>query len=296
MADVVERLPFPISKRLGTAVEDVLAKNGRDIHLTIGGIPFRLGASKENPVLLETAGSQKDQQDTEPEAGEQTLAGWWLRSQASWHQGAGYEYAESRGEVKESNYFLDSLNVDPWTQGKLTLLRRAVEVSSSAHRSVAVVPSDAVYQTIVGQAGAVRMYEQLGGGLVTNLYIPGAINFDSVIATEALWFAAGDDAKVYSKDLLGVTTTPNVWSLTGASTSKPTRIFWAKHRLWAINGNKIYWIDYATPGTTAAPAATVALYTHPSTSWNYTDIADATATAPPISSASRWTRTARRPR
>lgn len=274
MADVVERLPFPISRRMATAIEDVLAKNGREIHYTIGGIPFRLAATTENPVLMETANSQKDQQDTEPEAGEQTLAGWWLRSQASWHQGAGYKYAETRGEVKESNFFFDSLNVDVWTQGQVTLLKKATEVSSSSNRSVAVIPGDVNNSILVGQAGAVRMYEQLGGGLVTNLYVPGGVNFDSVIATSALWFAAGDDGRVYSKDTAGVTTTPNVWSLTGATLSKPTRIFWAKHRLWAINGNKVYWIDYSTPGTTGAPAATAALYSHPSASWNYTDICD----------------------
>jgi hypothetical protein len=275
MADVVERLPYPISKRLATAIEDVLAKNGREIHFTIGGIPFRLHATTDTPVQLDTAQIQKNQQDTEPEAGEQTLAGWWLRSQASWHQGAGYRYAETRGEVKESNFFLDSLNVDVWTQGQVSLLRKAVEVSSSSNRSVAMVPANTLNQTIVGQAGSVKMYEQFGGGLVTNLYSPGGISFDCVVATETLWFASGDNGKVYSADwTAGLTTAPKVWSLTGADLTKPTRIAWAKHRLWAINGNKIYWINYATSGTVAAPVATDALYTHPSPSWVYSDIAD----------------------
>jgi hypothetical protein len=274
MADVVERLPYPISRRLATAIEDVLAKNGREIHFTIGGVPFRLAATPDTPIQLDTAQVQKNQQDTEPEAGEQTLAGWWLRSQASWHQGAGYRYAETRGEVKESNFFYDSLNVDVWTQGQLSLLRRAVEVSSSSNRSVAVVPTDSSNTIVVGQSGAVRKILDLGGGTTSDLYVGAGVTFDCVIATEALWFAAGNDGRVYSGPTTAVTTTPKVWSLTGADTSKPTRIFWAKHRLWAVNSNKIYWVDYATSGTTAAPAGTGALYSHPSTSWVYTDICD----------------------
>lgn len=266
MADVVARLPYPISKRLASAQEEVLAKNGRDIHVTIGGVPFRLAATNENPVLLETANSQKDQQDTEPEAGEQTLAGWWLRSQASWHEGAGYTYAESRGEVKESSFFRDSLNVDVWTQGQLTLLRSAVEVSSTTNKSVAVIPSDTSNTVLVGRSGSVAKVTDLGAGSTTVLYNPGAVLFDCVIATETLWFAAGDNGSVYSGALSGGA--PSTWTLTGADTSKPTRIAWAKHRLFAVNGNKIYWVDYSTPGATAA------LYSHPSTSWTYTDIAD----------------------
>lgn len=274
MADVTERLPYAISKKLASTVDQVLARNGREIDYTIAGVPFRLRIADDSPLTLETAPVQKQQQDTEPEAGEQTLAGWWLRSQASWHQGAGARYAESRGEVKESFRFYDSLNVDPWEPGELKLLRRAVEVASSLNRSVAIVPTDSGDTVVVGQSGAVRKITNFGGGATADLFIGTGISFDHVIATEALWFAAGNDGKVYSGPTTAVTADPKVWSLTGADLAKPTRIFWAKHRLWAVNSNKIYWINYATPGTVGAPAATAALYFHPSTSWDYTDICD----------------------
>lgn len=278
MADVVERLPYPFSKRLATAIEDVLAKNGREIHYTIGGIPFRLAATDNNPVILDTAQVQKTQQDTEPEAGEQTLTGWWLRSQASWHEGAGILYPETsiaqNLRVQPTSRFLDSLNVDVWKQGKLSLLKRAVEVSSSVNRSVAVVPTDTATTIVVGQSGAVRKIPSLGAGAPADLYIGAGVSFDCVIAAETIWYAAGNDGKVYSGPTTAVTVAPKVWTLTGADITKPTRVFWAKYRLWAVNGNKLYWIDSATPGTLAAPATTAALYTHPSTSWIYTDICD----------------------
>ena len=275
MADVTERLPYAISKKMASTVDIIQSRNGREIDYTVAGIPFRLRIAEDSPLSLETAPVQKNQQDTEPEAGEQTLAGWWLRSQASWHEGAGARYAEARGEVKESFRYWDSLNVDPWTPGELKLLKRAVEVSSSLNRSVAIVPTDSGDTIVVGQSGAVRKITGFGGGATADLYIGAGVSFDCVVATEAVWFAAGNNGRVYSGPTTGVTASPAVWSLTGANTSKPTRIFWAKHRLWAINGNKIYDINYQTPGTPGAPAATGEAYHHPSTSWEYTDICDA---------------------
>src|SRR2546428_12421152 len=114
MADVVERLPFPISRRLATAQEEILAKNGREIHYTIGGIPFRSQATTDNPEVRDTAQVQKTQQDVEPDPGEQTFSGWWLRSQSSWHEGAGFTFMEPRltsnsYRVHDSLSFRDSL-------------------------------------------------------------------------------------------------------------------------------------------------------------------------------------------
>lgn len=275
MADVTERLPYAISRKLQSTVDQVAARNGRHIDYTIGGIPFRLRLADDSPLTLETAPVQKAQQDTEPEAGEQTLAGWWLRSQSSWHEGAGFKYAESRGEVKETSRFLDSLNVDPWTAGELKLLRRANSVATSANLSVAIVPTDTGNTIVTGQSGAVRKYTDLGAGVAADLYIGAGVSFTNVVATEVYWFAAGNDGRVYSGPTTAVTAAPSVWSLTGANTAKPTRIFWAKHRLWAVNGHKIYDVNFQTPGTVGAPTATAEVYKHPSASWEYTDICDA---------------------
>lgn len=278
MSDVTTRLPYAISKKMASTIDEVLARNGREIHYTIGGIPFRLRISQDTPFSIETAQQQKNQQDTEPEAGEQTLSGWWLRSQASFHEGAGTVYPENglgqNLRVTPTFNFLDSLNIDPWTKGEVKLLRRAVEQGSSANRSVAVIPSDPSTAVVVGQAGAVRKYSSLGGG-VADLFVGGGISFNSVLATDTQWFAAGDDGRVYTGPVGSSTAAPGVWSLTGSDTAKPTRIMWAKHHLFAVNGNKIYDVNYTTPGIIATPTATAAVYSHPSTSWSYTDIADA---------------------
>jgi len=268
MADVVERLPFPISKRLASTVTEILNRNGRIIHFTLAGVPFRLMVSPDLPMTFETAQMQKAQQDQEPEAGEQTLTGWWLRSQASWHEGAGALYSEQRGDVAATAQFRESSNVDVWTTGELSLLKATVDAGGTTNRSVAVVPDASVFSVVAGRVGSVQQYDDLDSGTSTTpLYINGAITFTQVVCTETEWFAAGNDGQVYAGPIGSTTGSPKVWSLTGASTN-PTRICWAKHRLWAVNDNKIYNIDYGAVG------ATPAVYSHPSLAWRYTDITD----------------------
>jgi hypothetical protein len=225
-------------------------------------------------VQLDTAQIQKNQQDTEPEAGEQTLAGWWLRSQASWHQGAGYRYAETRGEVKESNFFLDSLNVDVWTQGQVSLLRKAVEVSSSSNRSVAMVPANTLNQTIVGQAGSVKMYEQFGGGLVTNLYSPGGISFDCVVATEACGSRPATTARCTPDWTAGLTTDPEsvVAHRRRPDQADSDRLGEAPPLGDQRQQDLLDRLRHPRHGRGSGRDG--ALYTHPSSSWVYTDIAD----------------------
>lgn len=268
MADVTERLPFPISKRLASTVTEITARNGREIHYTIAGVPFRVATSPQLPLTMETAQMQKAQQDQEPEAGEQTLSGWWLRSQVSWHEGAGALFSEARGDVTATSQFRESSNVDVWTQGRLSLLHATESAGGTVNRCVSVVPDSTVHSVVAGQVGKVVRFTNLDAGTATtDLYVNGAVTFTQVVATETNWFAAGNNQTVYSGPIGSVTGSPLVWTLNGA-TASTTRIAWAKHRLWAVNGNKIYELDYATPGIETA------IYSHPSTGWVYSDVTD----------------------
>lgn len=270
MSDVTERLPFAISKRMSSMVAEIVNRNGREIHYTVGGVPFRVATSSDTPLTLDTAPIQKQQQDQEPEAGEQTLSGWWLRSQVSWHEGAGILYTEQRGDLAATAAFRQSSNVDVWTEGQLTLLKAPTAFSAgSSNLAVSIIPDTTAFKIVVGAAGEVRQYNNVDTGTTTTqLYAGAGVNFTQVVATEQFWYAAGNDGKVYSGPIGSLTGSPSIWTLTGATAANPTRIVWAKHRLWAINSNKIYNLNATTPGATAAT------YTHPSTGWTYTDLTD----------------------
>jgi hypothetical protein len=90
--------------------------------LSIADIPFILKIDNQNPYRRETAQYKKDQFDTSREPGEQSLTGWWVRSQTSWHNGAGIEFYEPGTDFEyTNNRFHDSRGVDIWTTGELRL-------------------------------------------------------------------------------------------------------------------------------------------------------------------------------
>jgi hypothetical protein len=93
--------------------------------LSIADIPFILKIDNQNPYRRETAQYKKDQFDNSPEPGEQSLTGWWVRSQTSWHNGAGIEFYEPGTDYEHvSHRFSDSRGVDVWNIGELRLHKK----------------------------------------------------------------------------------------------------------------------------------------------------------------------------
>jgi hypothetical protein len=91
--------------------------------VALGGQPFLYAISDARPYIRQTAPYRKEQFDNNQEPGEQSLTGWWLRSQSSFHNGTGIKfYDPSAGEVV-AHRFTDSKGVDVWTKGQVTLLK-----------------------------------------------------------------------------------------------------------------------------------------------------------------------------
>ena len=95
--------------------------------VALGGQPFLYAISDARPYIRQTAPYRKEQFDNNQEPGEQSLTGWWLRSQSSFHNGTGIKfYDPSAGEVV-AHRFTDSKGVDVWTKGQVTLLKDVVD-------------------------------------------------------------------------------------------------------------------------------------------------------------------------
>jgi hypothetical protein len=60
--------------------------------VAIGGQPFFYAISDQRPYIRQTAPYRKDQFDNGAEPGEQSLTGWWIRSQSSFHGGEGIKF------------------------------------------------------------------------------------------------------------------------------------------------------------------------------------------------------------
>lgn len=120
--DVSESIPLNIGQP--GYVSDIWTNTTVAYDVAIGGLPFFYGINDQRPYERQTAPYKKQQFDNSAEPGEQTLEGWWLRSQSSFHRGDGITFFDpSAGE--EVNYrFSDSEGVDVWTKGQVTLLKK----------------------------------------------------------------------------------------------------------------------------------------------------------------------------
>ena len=97
--------------------------------VVIDDLPFIVKVNNQDPYRRETAPYKKEQFDNSVEPGEQSLTGWWLRSQTSWHNGSGLKFYEPGTDYQHvSHRFTDSRGVDVWTIGEATLLPEVVDV------------------------------------------------------------------------------------------------------------------------------------------------------------------------
>src|SRR5262245_21138228 len=126
MPRVLGRVVAPLTGRVSSSVS-VASSTGKNYDFLVGGIPFLSAASPENPIVRRTAQIRKAQTDIGAEPGEQSLDGWWLRSQSTFHEGAGILYQEPLTGDPSSRY-RDSLGVDVWTPGRVSLLKRGWEL------------------------------------------------------------------------------------------------------------------------------------------------------------------------
>ena len=118
--------------------------------LSIDNIPFILKIDNQNPYRRETAQYKKDQFDNSAEPGEQSLTGWWVRSQTSWHNGAGIEFYEPGTDYEHvSHRFYDSRGVDVWTVGELRLHKEVFHAYTDAAGINAATGNDGTNDVLV---------------------------------------------------------------------------------------------------------------------------------------------------
>jgi hypothetical protein len=117
--DITEGIPYVLSNPVGATN---YSSTGEAYDVAIAGLPFFLLNSDDAPYRRVTAQYRKQQIDQSREPGEQTLTGWWLRSQSSFHYGQGIKFFEPIQEESLRFQYTESKGVDVWTKGQATLL------------------------------------------------------------------------------------------------------------------------------------------------------------------------------
>jgi hypothetical protein len=283
--DITEGRPTrAIATDIGIVSDGAVWQN-TDINydVAIGGLPFIYAISDARPYIRQTAPFRKDQFDNQTEPGEQSLTGWWIRSQSSFHGGTGIVYFDPQTSDPFGHYrFADSKGVDVFKQGEVTLLNN---VDLNHITTGRVRDNGRPFQS----ARSIK-FNNTEGVLLWDEYdvdkiVPGSApihfidyNAGSAAAvyaicddgTNAYWITNTSTKKtVYKKPLTG----------TSASTADVTLMFdeigtvsnatmeYVKERIVLCADNKVY--EFSSSAT----AMPTAVYTHPSTTHVYTSVA-----------------------
>ena len=169
-------------------------------------MPFIYGITDATPYRRQTAEFRTQRFDNARDPGEQSLSGsgYWIRSQSSFHLGGGITYQEPIvGTTEEVKFqFSDSVGVDPWTPGQLSLLHSTslTQASTALSGVFSTIISGTEYLVKVTGSAAVtaRVTLTTTAGSSTTV-----IN-NSQITETILWAAMGGN------DLMMVTPT-KVW-------------------------------------------------------------------------------------
>lgn len=231
----------------------------------IDGIPFLLSPSEDNPYTRDMQEDVKDQFDSAKEAGEQSFGYWWLRSQASYHGGAGQTYLDSTNDDVTRLRYFSSNYLDPFTtQGE-------VSVNAGFNRQNV----NRKCSSLVTWAGQARLATASSSDNTVKIADIPNLNSETSVAVGA---SGSCQAMCTDGENLYVAVNDRVWRIdANANTTDcgavtfvgPVSIGFAKARVILTTGPKVYEID-----PTGATLTYTATYTHPSSNWKYTAVAD----------------------
>jgi hypothetical protein len=268
--DITEAIPYNLSNPPVNS-----SYNGSTVayDIAIGGQPFFLETSDDSPYRRVTAQYRKQQLDTTREPGEQTLTGWWIRSQSTFHLGQGINFFEPAQDESLRFQYKYSKGCDVWTKGQVTLLK---DVTSSNTTTGTIASNLRPYQ----YARSIR-WSSINGVLLHDDYTIRKISVagtatafeTNVVGTDARIFSVCDDGvfaywvtnsapagqlEFYKKALTASTSTAATLMFTTAGLTVTNAVIeFTKQRIVAAINNKVYEIS------TAATVLPTEVYTHP---------------------------------
>jgi hypothetical protein len=281
--DISEGLPLTLSNPAGATY----TPSGYAYDVAIAGLPFFISPLDDQPYRRVTAQYRKQQIDQSREPGEQTLTGWWLRSQSSFHFGQGIKFFEPIQDESLRFQYTESKGINIWEKGQATLLRKSTPIGFSPDGLASNGRSNQFFNTIEWTISGTK-YE---GILYVDNYIMAKVDETGTITNfqnldpavdDAIYAAANDGTYAYwvtNAVSGGLKLTFRKKALNLNSTDAATQMFqengivatnavleYTKERLVAAINNKIYEIS---PNDTDLPTA---VYTHPDSSHIWTSI------------------------
>ena len=247
--DITERTIIDLSGRLSTYYD--LNANAFDI--AIGGLPFIMAVTDNTPYKRQTAEFRAQRVDQMRDPGEHTLAGsgYWTRSQSSWHYGEGIQYTEPmEGNDNEVRFrFRDSVGVDVWTPGQLSLLRKTTLVQAFSGKVTLASGNDAANNVVFAINEAT--YTSAGTAIykITTAGTSTAFVTYASLGSKTILGQTSDGATLY------VTNDANIYDIDMSTGTVHTAYNWSKTpsdvKMKSVKGRVIAAVTY-TDGTNAA--------------------------------------------
>jgi hypothetical protein len=261
--DITEGLPYVLSNPAGSTT---YTPTGPAYEVAFSALPFFLANSDEQPYRRLTAQYRKQQIDQTREAGEQTLTGWWVRSQSSFHLGAGIKFFEPQQEESLRFQFTESKGVDVFTRGQTTLLNDTDSFYAGAAAAQLIGVNDGTDDCILVTDGtALKKITSAGvSSTYTQAGTPATI-FSLTTNGKEYFFI--NETHVHRGNISGTTSDTEIYNAT--STTRAT-IRYVKQRLIAAIGSSIYELD----PNNASGALPGVFFTHPNTSWVWSSISE----------------------
>lgn len=258
--EVVRKIPDQLSG-LSVAGNGQYVLQDNQYDYAIAGIPFLSAITDERPHTNRMAEIRKDQFDNFAEPGEQSLQGWWLRSQSTFFGGAGVLYQDPDNDNQFNYRFRDSLGVDCWTSGELSLLRQTASVQPSALGTNRVQG----YSTLAG----VDAYWSMDEKNLTKWTDSGSTSIISAAADSLLDITSTGPTYIVAR-----TTGISIGQDAGAPTLQYNNamtnavIEFVKDRLILGTDNEVYQLTL-TGSTPITP-----IYTHQDPNWRWASVTD----------------------
>ena len=275
--DITDAIPYPLSNPAGS---QTYAGTGIAYDVSFGGLPFFLTTSDDNPYRRVTAQYRKQQIDMSREPGEQTITGWWLRSQSTFHLGQGVKFFEPAQDESLRFQYTWSKGLDIWEKGQATLLKDVDNVHNiESGFQTDGKPFQSTRSIKYSGKNAILLWDQYDvdkieeDGTVVH-FIDATPNPVYAIADDGIYayWVTNDSStgkvKMLKKALTTSNTTGSTTMFTDATIAITTGavLEFTKERLVLTIDNKVY--ELATTAT-ALPSP---VYTHPTNDFVYTSI------------------------
>lgn len=245
----------------------------------IGGIPFIAGESLRGSYFRKvyTRGFspiRKDQFDNQQVPGEQSIYGWWLRSQSNFALGAGTQFLDTTVDNTLGERFFYSESLDMLsTPGQTTLLAQTTAetgVSTTGPTRLRSAVKTAVDGVLVLDTGARTLAFLSSAGVITSYTMPGGLTgMANTFTDDGTNYYFADKTGIYK----GAIATPLVaatllWNV--PSTSGNYVLGWVKGRLVAGLDNNVYELVGGSPPTLPTPPK----FTHQNSAYIFSDISE----------------------